>query len=422
MNTILRIFILDLRRRMKSPLAIVLTMCIPLVMTLIIGSVFGRAGDVKLPRIKMLLVDNDGGLAARFLRQGLEQGQLAEMVEVIPVVEEEGERLMAKGEASAMVVIPDSFTTRVVDGLPVTIRVVKNPSESFLPIIAEEIISTFGVILDCGTNTFKEPLRKSKEILTAEGWPSLNEIQTLMDEAKVIFALTGGYLTDTLISVEESTVSEAGDEGGGGSSGVNVFSYVMAGSMMIGLLFTSNIMLRDIVRERASGTLTRILAAPLSIWHVVAGKLLAAYMVTMVACLALLIIGRFAFGMDLGGPVVLAVHLSATMFMITGFMTFCFGLIRSERSADAIVSVLIIVISLLGGGLIPISQMGGMFRSIALFSPVYWASDGFMEIFLNQAGLADIIQNIAILVGIGLVTLMPGTWLLGRNLRKGGSK
>ncbi|MCK4538334.1 MAG: ABC transporter permease [Candidatus Krumholzibacteria bacterium] len=422
MNTILRIFILDLKRRMKSPLAIVLTMCIPLVMTLIIGSVFGRDGDVKLPRIKMLFVDYDEGLAAQFLRRGLELGQLAEMVEVIPVVEEEGERLMAEGEASAMVVIPDSFTTKIVDGVPVTIRVVKNPSESFLPIIVEEIISTFGVILDCGTNTFREPIRKSKEILTDEGWPSLNELQTLMDEAKAIFALAGGYMVDTLLTVEESTVSEAGDEGNGKSSGFNVFSYVMAGSMLIGLLFTSNIMLRDIVRERASGTLTRTLAAPLSIWHVVAGKLLAAYMVTMVASIALLIIGRFVFGMDLGGPVVLAVHLSATIFMITGLMTFCFGLIKSERAAEAIVSVLIIVISLLGGGMIPISQMGEAFRVIARFSPVYWASDGFMKIFLNQAGLIDIVQNIVILTGIGLVTLLPGTWLLGRNLRKGGSK
>jgi ABC-2 type transport system permease protein len=422
MKTILRIFIIDLRRRMKSPLAIAITMCIPLVMTLIIGSVFGSAGDVKLPRIKMLLVDYDKGLASRFLKQGLEAEQLAEMVEVIPVLEEEGNRLMAEGEASAMVVIPDSFTMKVVDGLPVTIRIIKNPSESFLPVIVEEIISTFGVILDSGTNTFSEPIRKTRDILTAEGWPSLDEIQAVMDEAKTIFALTGGYLADTLISVEETTVSEAGSEGGGSSSGFNIFSYVMSGSMMVGLLFTSNIMLRDIVRERVSGTLNRTLAAPLNIGHVVAGKLLAAYMVTMVASIVLLIIGRFAFGMDLGSPIVLAVHLSATIFMITGLMTFCFGLIKSERAAEAIVSVLIIVISLLGGSMIPISQMGGMLREIARFSPAYWASDGFMEIFLNQAGLADILQNIAILAGIGLVTLLPGTWLLGRNLRKGGSK
>ena len=87
MGQIIKIFLVDLKRRLKRPLSIIITMCIPLAMSVIIGSVFGRSGDVELPKITMLLVDNDDAVLSMFLRQGLGQGTLGDMIEGIDKID-----------------------------------------------------------------------------------------------------------------------------------------------------------------------------------------------------------------------------------------------------------------------------------------------------------------------------------------------
>ncbi len=418
MKKILLIFANDLRRRIKSPLAILMMMCIPLVLTLLIGSVFGRSGRGGLPRIRVLFVDEDKGFMSRFILQGLQEDRFAELLDLVTVDSVEGEKQMGKGKASAMIVIPERFTSRILNKKPVEIRVVENPSESFLPVIVEEIVATMAVIIDNGRNIFDEPIENAIAMLEGEEWPSMGDLKVLMDEAKTGILLTRGYIADSLVTFRTETAAseeEDGDEAGG----LNVFSYIMSGSLMLGLLFTSNIMLRDIVREKESGTLARILTAPVGAGHVVAGKVMAAYAVTMIACLLLLLIGKVGFRMDLGDPLVLGVHLIVTMFMITGIMTFSFGLIRSGRAADAIMSVVIIIMSLFGGSMVSIEQLGEPMKTIGRFSPVYWANDGFKKIFLAGAGFDDISMNIIILVGLGVITLIPGAILLGKRFGKG---
>jgi len=417
MKKILHIFTNEFKRRMKSPVAILLMMCIPLVMTFLIGIVFGRSEDASLPRIKVFLVDQDDGMMSNFIRQGLNQERFAELLDIETVSLAEGEILMGEGKGSAMIIIPKDFTTMILDRKEVKIRVVKNPSERFLPEIVDEIASTMAVILTSARDVFDRPLTNARDILETEGWPSSDRLQLLLEEAKTGILLTKGYLADSLVTLgaETATNGETEEE----SSLFNVFAYVISGSIMLGLLFTSNIMLRDIVREKESGTLARILSSPVGPAEVVAGKVLAAYAVTMVASFILLVISKFAFRIDLGDPLALSVHLITSMLMVTGIMTFFFGIISNGRSADAIMSVVIIIMALFGGSMIPLEQMGGLIEEVGKFSPVYWANDGFRMIFLTGAGISDILLNQVILASLGILTIIPGAYFLGRRFGNG---
>ena len=77
MKAVLGILLNDIRRRLKNPMTVILMMLIPVTMTLIIGLVFGPEGDVGMPKIKVLIVDNDGGFFGGFLRQAMQQGNSA---------------------------------------------------------------------------------------------------------------------------------------------------------------------------------------------------------------------------------------------------------------------------------------------------------------------------------------------------------
>ncbi len=409
----------DLRRRLRNPVAVISMMLIPVVITLLVGLVFGRSGEVELPRIRVLLVDKDDGLFSHFLRQGMQQGQFAEMIDLVEVDENEGRALIQDGKASALIEIPQGFTEALLDQRPVEVTLTKNPSESFLPTIVEELIETSALMLDSGVRIFEEPIGEARSLLEGNAWPSSDDLGGLLDGSRERLLLAGGYLADSLISLEtQDEVSE--DEQEGAAVEINIFAFVMPGSLLIGLLFISQIALRDIVREKERGTLARLFTAPLEVGHVVAGKILSAFAITAISCLLLMIIGRFGFGISLGRPLPLIAHLVGTVFMCTGVITLVYGFIRSDRAADAVLPIVILTLCLLGGSMVPIDQMGGTIRAIGRLSPVFWAVNGLQRLFVEGAGLKDITRHLAILYGVGILTVLPGTFLLRHRMKRGG--
>jgi ABC-2 type transport system permease protein len=416
MKQIIHILVNDLRRRLRSPVAVVLMMLIPIVITLLIGLVFGRTGEVTLPRIKVLLVDEDRGLFSNFFKQGMRQDRFAEMIELTEVTWEEGCELMESGKASALIVIPGESTARLLDNDAVELMIVKNPAEGFLPMIVEEMVHTMAVVFTGGVRILSEPIELARAMLEGGGWPSGSEIEELLGKARSGITLAEAYVTDSLITLR----SEVAADGDSRDEGLNIFAFVLPGSLLIGLLFISEIVLRDIVRERREGTLGRLLSAPLETGHIIAGKILSTYAITGIACILLFAIGRLAFGIDLGEPLPLAVHFIGTILMCTGLMAFFYGLIRTERAADAILSVVIIVMALLGGSMIPIEQMGRSLQRIGRFSPVFWASDGFKQLFVYDAGFREIWLHLVVLYCIGVLAVIPGAIMLGRRVKGGG--
>lgn len=416
MNQIYRIALNDLKRRLRSPVAVILLMLIPVVMTLIIGIVFGRSGDVRLPRITVLVDDRDGGIFGDFFSQAMRQEQFAEMIELVSVSGEEGRRMMDEGKASALVEIPERFTEHILDQIPDTITILKNPAERFLPVIVEEIVVTTALMLDRGNRIFASQMGQIRSMLEGDRWPTGNEVQRFLDGAHDRLILTEEYLSDSLVSYEVvDAVSEETEEEGG----FNLFALLMPGSLLIGLLFISEISMREIFRERRSGTLGRLFTAPVGAGQYIAGKVLSTFFITALACIILLAVGRFGFGIDLGHPTALIIHFVGTILMCTGLVTIFYGFLRTERAADAIMSIVIVVLALMGGSMMPYESMGAGMQRIARYSPVFWATDGFKKIFLEDWGVTDLGLHVVILYGLAVFTVVVGTVMLRRQIGKG---
>ncbi|HVO76371.1 MAG TPA: ABC transporter permease, partial [Candidatus Bathyarchaeia archaeon] len=299
MNKILLIVRKDMRRRLRSPVSVLCMLCIPLGLTLIIGLVFGGQGEVKIEHIKVLLVDSDKGVAAGFIKQGMKQGSLAQLIDVVEVDSAAGLSMMNKGKASALIEIPKGFSSRLLDRKPVELGLLKNPQEAFLPLIVEEIAGTMGVMLDGTVRVFDKPIAEGRKILTAGRWPDAGEISGLLASARPRIALVKGYLADSLVSLKSETVSVPGEKP---KQKFNIFAFVMPGSILLGLLFISQITMRDIVRERETGTLARIAAGPIGGDQVIAGKMVSSFAITLLSCALLVAIGRLGFRVEWGSP------------------------------------------------------------------------------------------------------------------------
>ncbi|MBD3178627.1 MAG: hypothetical protein GF417_02970, partial [Candidatus Latescibacteria bacterium] len=234
MNRVIKIFSCDLKRRMKSPLAVFLMMLVPLTMTLLIGLVFSSQTDNTLPRIKVLLVDKDNGIVSRFMQGAMQQDTLAAMFDLEVVDSALGEELMADGKASAMIVIPDRFTADFIDRNHTEIRIVKNPSEAFLPVIVEEMVRTSVVLLDRASFLFAGPFGMVRSIYDSGNWPDGEQINDILNDSKEGMILSGAYISGSILKFRTETASEE-DQGEEEDEGFNIYAYVLPGSMVFGL-------------------------------------------------------------------------------------------------------------------------------------------------------------------------------------------
>ncbi len=94
--------------------------------------------------------------------------------------------------------------------------------------------------------------------------------------------------------------------------------------------------------------------------------------------------------------------------MCVGLMAFLYGFIRSERVADAMLPVVIIVLCVFGGAMFPYEVMSPAMQKAAVYSPAFWVIDGLKRIAIEKTGWGGVAPHLAIVYGLGAVTSFAG--------------
>jgi ABC-type Na+ efflux pump permease subunit len=179
------------------------------------------------------------------------------------------------------------------------------------------------------------------------------------------------------------------------------------------------------VAERRQGTLKRLRAAPVTRGHVLLGKMLPCYVLSVGQGVFLLVMGRFLFGMRWGpddwplwqqAAFILAVVLT-TSLAVMGLAMLVAAVARSEIQVALLGAVAVLVLALVGGCVLPRDMMPEQTQQISLVTPHGWALDAYREL-LNadpnyQPNLAIVGRACAVLSGFGLAFL-AGAWGLLR--------
>jgi ABC-2 type transport system permease protein len=155
-----------------------------------------------------------------------------------------------------------------------------------------------------------------------------------------------------------------------------------------------------LVLERKSGTLQRLLSTPIQRAEVIAGHVLAMFIIIFAQQLILVLIGQFVFGVDyMRQP--LAILLMITMLSLWAASL---GLLISaiSRKEDQVITLSLIamfVFAAMGGSWFPLEVAGKTFAAIGHVTPTAWAMDGFQNILMR--GLE--FQSVLMPAGIVLV-------------------
>ncbi|HOC00415.1 MAG TPA: hypothetical protein PKM43_16920 [Verrucomicrobiota bacterium] len=103
----------DLRRARRNPLPFLIHLTVPLVITALLGLVFGGGGGGTSSgpgKIKFAIVDEDDSVVTQFLRGAVNQGRAAERLQPVFLDRTNGLAQVTGNELSAVIIIPAGFT------------------------------------------------------------------------------------------------------------------------------------------------------------------------------------------------------------------------------------------------------------------------------------------------------------------------
>ncbi len=402
----------DVRRHLKAPWAIVIFMIIPIAMTGLIGIIFApRTEGNELPPIPVLLVDNDKGLASKLLVSSFDVDQMKKMFQVTVTDEADGRARMGKGKATAMVVIPNGFTLDLLDARPVTLLVVKNPSEQFLPDVVEEFMNTMAVMLSGAVQAFSDEVKGIRAMLDLK--PEAIPWETLGPEfgkaqKKVVAA--SKYLDPLLIGLKEEETKAPGAKPQTTAS--DLFSAILPGMAIMFLLFIVQTLMRDILSDREDGKLRRMMTTPLRPLELIGARIAGGWAMGLAVLLVMVAFGTLAFRVGWGpfGYFLLLAVVAA--FWTAAFFALFHALVRNRNQAGALGAPIILAFSLFGGSMLAPEMMPKAFRAVGVLTPNRWFIDGAALIRDGRFPLASLI----VLLVSGLILLALAVPALRRRV------
>jgi ABC-2 type transport system permease protein len=406
----------DFKRKWKNPIIIVGFLLIPVIFTFIFGSVFG-SGDEKdiLPRISTLVVDNDKSLVSNFLTSAMSQGELKEMIELEPVdTEEKGRRLLGRGKASALIIIPENFGDDVLDGKQAQVLLLKNPSERFLPLIAEEITDTTTLLLSSLVEIFAEELDLIKGFTELEEVPDA-DVSLISIKVKKRIDSFSKYVFPPVISLKQETIKEEGKEE---QPSLTVQGYILPAMAIMFLMFICNIVFGDILREKESKTLLRMSVSPMTMTEFIWSKIVTSALIGMLCTLLLIGLGAIMFSIDWGNPFTVLLIVLCLNILIAGFISFLYSFIKTEQQAGAVLSSVIMVMSLLGGSMVPVDNLPSFIQKISKVTLNYWGLQAFMKGILREP-FRGLVPILTAMLFVGVLLSLISSRLINNNLKKG---
>ncbi len=413
MRNILILVKKDFKRKWKNPVVILGFMLIPVLFTFIFGLVFGGQEENTLPRITLLVVDNDKSLISSFLTTAMSQGELKKMVELKPMeTEEEGRHLLGKGKASALLFIPDNFGKDVLDGKNVEVLLLKNPSEQFLPLIAEEITDTTTLILSSLLSVFSEEVGTIKEFIDMDNFPD-SDISALSVLVKNRIDSISKYVFPPVISLKQETIK--GEEE---SESISIHGYILPGMAIMFLMFICNVVFEDILKEKETKTLLRLNVSRMSMTEFIWSKIVTSALIGMLCTFLLIGLGVVLFSIYWGNFFTVFLIVLCLNILIAGFIAFLYSFIKTELQAGAVLSSVILIMSLLGGSMIPVDNFPSFIQVISKLTLNYWGLEAF-RMAMKKESFTAIIPILMGMVLAGILLSLVSSRLIQNNLKKG---
>ncbi|HWI56439.1 MAG TPA: ABC transporter permease [Bacillota bacterium] len=423
----------DVRRTWRNPAGWLVFLAIPLVITALIGLVFGpKSTDAALGRIRFAVVDEDNSPLTRFLRGGINQGEGSKYLEPVFLSRAEALAQVHADKLSAMLVIPAGFTRAYLTSTNVvSLELVKNPAQSIHPAVLEELLGALVTALDALKRNFGSDLPPWQALFDGQG--DHHQVAELIIRAgdkvqavrKVCFPPRVTYSKVK----SDSPAPPAAAKGQSNSAkaarakpAFNIFGYLLPGLAAMFLLFLAENASRDVQQEMRQLTLQRFRTLHQQLYSFVASKVLFCLVFLVLSSAVMLGGGGLLFHISWRDPLAVIVLTASYCLFASGLMTLLPTLLGNQRSSQALANVAAMMLGLAGGSAFPAEQLPGFLRHhITPLMPNYWYAEAMRAVAFHDhpAPWLGVALRTALL-GAGL--MLAAAFLLRRSLERGTCK
>ncbi len=431
-GTILKINWLNLKR---DTVALALTFVLPVVFFSIFAGIFGRAGGGGgVPdAIDVLVVDLDASDASRRFVAALGAQEALDVATAPAATEEvpapppyslaDARSRVREGAFPVAVVLPGGFGESLGDfaGGGDPIELIYDAAD---PIARHSV----GGLLQATAMTAAPDLmmKQGLAMLETHGGPLTEAQRQAVAQGEVFLAsqdpaagagLPGG---GGLVPVEAVDVRTYDDGEAAQQPERSIVAYYAAGIGVMFLLFSMAGAGGALLEEEESGVLERLLVSNVSMSRLLLGKWAFFAALGFVQVTLMFVWGAAFFGLELWTPKRLAGF--AAMAAVTACAAAAFGIVlatacRSRAQLSGTSTIVILIMSALGGSMMPRFIMPDFMDRLALFTFNGWALDGFLKVFWYDDPEATVAGSLlALAPQLAVLSLLAVAFLGGARL------
>jgi ABC-2 type transport system permease protein len=192
---------------------------------------------------------------------------------------------------------------------------------------------------------------------------------------------------------------------------INTFDQIVPGYAIFFALFGVQAAAGTILQEKEDGTFRRLLIAPVNKYALLGGKLLAQFILTLGQLTFFFLVGYFAFHLDIGSlPAVIALLIGAS-FAATGLGIVLVSIVKTRRQLNAIVPLVVIISSAIGGAWWPLFVEPAWMQQIAKIGITAWAMEGLNGVMILGKDFGQVVPDILGLLAYGIICFVIATRL-----------
>jgi ABC-2 type transport system permease protein len=396
--------------------ALLLCFVLPIVFFSIFAAIFGSAGrQAATPRIKLVVVDEDkSGISTRFLKALESEPSLVvpdtperkKNVPAQPYDANTAEAAVRNGDVRVALIIPRGFGDSPIAFGPRTsahkLELLSDTSDPVAPQIVAGLLQKTAMVSmpDVMAETGVRYIDQWAGGLSEGQHKAIEENMKMLKQRLAARAGTNDSVTQQnygLVPVEVRDVL--------GATKKNPFvAYYAAGIGVLFLLFTASSAGGALLDESETGTLDRILSGRVSMTKLLLGKLAFLVLLNVTQLVVMFTWAAAVFQLDL-------VHHAAgflLMAVATAATTSTFGLMlaaacRTRAQLAAFSTMVVLVVSALGGSMVPRFIMSECLQRVGLLTFNAWAIEGFTKVFWREVSVLDLWPNVVVLLAFGLV-------------------
>ena len=331
----------------------------------------------------MLVVDLDNGEISKGFIEFLEE------IDILDVDMESNEfaarERVEKQEYSILIIIPRDFTESVMTGEDSELLIITDPTQKDQNTVVEKIVEGYASRISTNVVAVKTA--------AAYGVPVYDEDQILE-----IVDVASQFAEPPPVDITTETTST------GRGEFTSFTQYVPGFAVMFVLFTTIGAGSVSLLKEQESGTLRRLVTAPVSKAEIIGGKITSTFFKGFVQLTVLILFGHAVFDLNLGSDMVaLVVLIAAIVLASTGLGLLVAVLVTTKDQADSVSTMLTLIMSAIGGSWWPLYIEPQFMQDIAHLTITAWAMDGFYDLLYFDLGLAGILKEVGVLMFMTII-------------------